>query len=228
MACAVVMSAVMLVANSGIALANGPGYGPVIPAPDPVPGGYYCIVTSRTVVPAGTVIGPLRLDKLGFRLRVRRGTFPAPVQITITEPYARTGACQGGSAIGDAGFRGYRAVGGVGILVQRGGVAYPGTFARRLRLRLTSPAITRSSHLAVWNGNRFVEAPRFVVRDRRIWVGVHVSSDYAVLTRTRQLRRLDASQTMRQAPTAAVEAASPDLIAAIFRMPAGLAPPGAQ
>jgi hypothetical protein len=224
MACAAGVSAAMLVANSGIALA---GYGPPTPGPTPVPGGYYCIVTSRTVAPAGTLIGPLRIHNLVFRLRVRRGTFSAPVQITMTQPYAQTGACQGGRSIGDAGFGGYRAVGGVGILVQQGGVAYPGTFARPLRLRLTSSAITRSSLVVVWNGNRFMRAPHAVVRSRRAWIGVDASSDYAILARTSKLRSLDASQAAGLGPAVTVEAARADLFAAIFRVPAGLAPPAA-
>jgi hypothetical protein len=224
MACAAGVSAAILVANSGLALAS---YGPPPPVPTPVPGGYYCIVTSRIVTPAGALIGPLRLRKLVVRLRIRPGTFPAPVQITLTQPYARTGACQGGRGIGDAGHRGYRAVGGVGILVQQGGVTYPGPFLRPMRLHLRSRKIARSSLVLVWNGNRFMRAPRAVVRRRRARVGVDASSDYAVLTRIRVLRRLDASQAIQQASATAVEAASADLIAAIFRVPAGLAPPGA-
>jgi hypothetical protein len=224
MACAAGVSAAVLAASSGIALAS---YGPPAPAPTPVPGGYYCIVTSRTVAPADSLIGPLRLHKLVVSLRVRRRATPVPVQITMTQPFARTGACQGGQSIGDAGYRGYRGVGGVGILVQRSGEAYPGTFARPLRLRLTSSAITRSSLVVVWNGNRFMRAPHAVVRSGRAWVGVDASSDYAILTRTGKLRSLDAGQVGGLGPAVTVEAARAALFAAIFRVPAGLAPPGA-
>ena len=173
----------MLVADSGLALA---GYGPPAPPAIPVTGGFYCVVTSQTVIPAGKLIGPLKLHgKLAATLRTRQGTFPVSVQITVTEPYGQDGNCQGNADIGCVGFRGYRAVAGVGILVQRDGSAYTRTFRRALALRLASPLISRTSLLVVWNGRKFVKAPGAVVRSRAATVGVHASSDYAVLVRDR-------------------------------------------
>jgi hypothetical protein len=224
LACAAMVSAAMLAANSGIALA---GYGPPPPPPAPVPGGFSCVVTSRTVGPAGKVIGPLRLHGLVASLRVR-GAFRVPVQITITEPYAQSGACQGGPGIGNAGFGGYRPVGGVGVLVQLNGVAYRGIFARPLVLRLSSRSITRSSLVVAWNGMRFVTVPHAVVRRGLARIRVRASSDFAVLTHVRHRRGPDARQALRRSPATAVgtSGSSPDLSAAIFRLPSGLPPAG--
>jgi hypothetical protein len=154
--CAIVVlgTVTLLFAASGIALA---GYGPPCPpSPSPVPGGYYCIVTSQTVGPAGKIIGPLRIDKLRVTLRVRKDTFMIPVQITITEPYGNYAECQG-RGIGDAGFPGYRFVGGVGILVQLNGCTYQGTFPKPLTLRMRSRSISRSSIVVAWNGTVFAK-----------------------------------------------------------------------
>jgi hypothetical protein len=224
LACAAMVSAAMLAANSGIALA---GYGPPPLPPAPVPGGFSCVVTSRTVGPAGKVIGPLRLHGLVASLRVR-GAFRVPVQITITEPYAQSGACQGGPGIGNAGFGGYRPVGGGGVLVQLNGVAYRGIFARPLVLRLSSRSITRSSLVVAWNGMRFVTVPHAVVRRGLARVRVRASSDFAVLTHVRHRRGPDARQALRRSPATAVgtSGSSPDLSAAIFRLPSGLPPAG--
>jgi hypothetical protein len=224
LACLAIVTATALVAGSGSALA---GYGPPPPPPAPVPGGYYCIVTSQTVGPAGKLIGPLRLDGLVAVLRVRRDTFPAPVQITITQPYMRTGVCQGGPGIGNAGFRGYRAVGGIGVLVQVNGVTYRQTFRKPLRLLLVSRSITRSGLVVVWNGRRFVIALDAVVGRGLARVGVLTNSDFAVLARVRHRRHRHA-RTAAQ-PAAAAAARTQDSsweLAMIFRGPAGLPSPG--
>lgn len=181
---------VLLVVDAGIALA---GYGPP-PPPVPVTGGYYCVVTSQTVGPAGKLIGTLELHgKLAATLRIHRGTFPVVTQITITEPYGQQGNCQGNADIGCIGFSGYRAVGGMGIVVQHDGSAYSRTFGKPIALQLTSSLISRSSLLVVWNGRKFVKAPGAVVRRHSATVGVHASSDYAVLVRDRDSCRPHAS-----------------------------------
>jgi len=215
----------MLVANSGEALAS---YGPPPPSPAPVPGGYYCILTSQTVGPAGKLIGPLRLGGLVASLTARRRPFPAPVQSTITVPYAPNGECQGGPGIGDAGFRGYRAVGGVGILVQRGGAAYRGTFVKPFVLRLASRSINRSSIVVVWNGGRFVIAPGTVVGRRSARVMVDANSDFAVLTPVRSLRRSGAAMRRKASSVSAVRTQLPGSgpFAALFLLPATTPPPG--
>ncbi len=151
---AAIGGAALLLADSGAALA---GYGPP-PAPAPVPGGYYCVVTSQTVGVVGKVIGPLSLGGLVATLNIRPGTFRTPLQITVTQPYGPGMACSGGSGIGDAGFRGYHAVGGIGILVQRGGSNFGGHFHGPITLHLSSSSITRSSRIVIWDGRRFVTA----------------------------------------------------------------------
>ena len=222
--CAIVAigTVALIFAASGIALA---GYGPPCPpSPSPVPGGYYCIVTSQTVGPAGKIIGPLRIDKLRVTLRVRKDTFMIPVQITITEPYGNYAECQG-RGIGDAGFPGFRFVGGVGILVQRNGCTYQGTFPKPLTLRMRSRSISRSSIVVAWNGTVFAKVRHAVVRKRSVRVRIiHANSHFAVLTpishgRTVALRRES------DATTRALGLLDERLAAVLF-MPAGSTVPG--
>lgn len=218
-----IVGVVMLALNSGIALA---AYGPPAPAPAPVPGGFSCVVTSQTVSPAGKLIGPLRLQGLVATIRVRKGNFGGSTQITITEPFTRSGACQGGPGVGNAGFGGYRALGGVGILVQVSGSAWPGTFRRPISLHLASRSIRRSSRVVVWNGMRFARAPHAVVRRRSAWVPVAANSDVAVLTRIRSSRRSDSTRAVRLASAVGTRGASRELLAALFLRPAGWPLPG--
>jgi hypothetical protein len=215
-ASAAIGGVVLLVGNSGIAQA---AYGPS-PAVAPVPGGFYCIVTSQTVGRGGKLIGPLSLDGLVATLRIGRGTFARPVQITITEPYGRGGTCQGGAGVGDGGFRGWRAVGGVGILVQRDGSAYHHSFGRPFALRLASQSIAASSRIVAWNGKRFALARHAVVSRRLASVGGYVASDFAVLA--------PAGRRSRRAATTALRAQVPagDFLAAAMLTPAGSPPPG--
>src|ERR1700733_3105818 len=89
LATAGIAGAAMLIGSPGTALA---AYGPPTPTPPvAIPGGYYCIVTSQTVGPAGKATGPLRFQRLVVRLGVSKGTFPVQVQITVTEPYGQNG-----------------------------------------------------------------------------------------------------------------------------------------
>ena len=169
-------------------------------------------MTSQTACPPGKFIGTLKLHgNLAATLQIDQGIFPVPVQITITEPYGQNGDCQGNADIGCVGFAGYRALGGVGIIVQQGGSAYPGTFGRPLALRLASPLISRSSLLVVWDGRKFVKAPGAVVRSKAATVKVDASSDYAVLVQDRDSCLQDASAV---SPQAAV--VTPRTLAAIF------------
>ena len=139
-------AATMLTGSSGLALADA-GYGPP-PPPAPVPGGYFRVVTSQSIGPAGGIIGPLRVGRLLITLRIPKHAFSRIVQITMTEPNVRE--------IGNAGFRGYRAFGGVGILVQVNGATYRGPFRRPLRLTMSSRRITSADIVVVWDGRRFV------------------------------------------------------------------------
>lgn len=210
----------MLAVTSGSALA---AYGPPASLPvAPIPGGYYCVITSQTVGPGGKDIGWLRLDGLAASIRVRRETFAGPVQATITEPYGHLGRCQGGQGIGSGGFRGYRAVGGVGILVQRHGSADHRKFARPFVIRLTSPSIGPSSLIVVWNGRRFAKAAAVIGR-RSATVRVDGSSDIAVLSRVGRAARTGAAGAAAAARPGGL---GPDFLAAALLTPTGAPPPG--
>jgi hypothetical protein len=142
--------AIIAVTGSGLALA-APGYGP-IPPPPPVPGGYFRVVTSVTIGPAGGTVGPVRIDGVRYRLRVPRGTFPIQVQITLTAPEV--------GQIGNAGFLNERAFSGIGVLIQVNGQTFSGRFGRSLSLRMSSLGINARILVVVWNGRRFVTAHR--------------------------------------------------------------------
>jgi hypothetical protein len=153
-------------------------YGPPPPPPSaPPPGGFSEVVTSRTITPAGGVIGPVIIDGATVRLVIPAGAFPAPVQITITEPNLR--------AFDGAGPAGYKLVVGVGIQVQENGSDYPGAFLKPLTLTIRSFSIRSSSIVVVWNGAAFVP-----VNDATVSWGVAVVTfdsdpDFAVLSPTR-------------------------------------------
>jgi len=169
-------------ANSGIALAAyGPTAGPLA-ASDPGPGGYYCVVTSQTVGLRAGEIGPLQLSGGRASLSFHRRTFGGHDQITLTEPFGRHGECQGGRSIRNAGFRDFRAVSGLGILVQHDGTAYHGQFGSPLRLRLDSRMIRAGSLLVAWNGRRFTRVPGAVVRRGSVRADVTAGADLAILS----------------------------------------------
>jgi hypothetical protein len=212
LASAAAAGAAILAVNSGAALA---AYGPPALSSTPVPGGFYCVVTSQTVGPAGHGIGLLRLGGIAASIRIHRQTFAGRVQATITEPYGDRGGCHGGQGIGSGGFRGYRTLGGVGILVQQHGSADRRTFARPVVLRITSASIRPSSLVVMWNGRRFVKAAA-VIGHRSATVRVLASSDIAVLARIRATPR-----------AAAAAAARPLAAGAGFLVAARLTAPGA-
>jgi len=167
-------------ANSGIALAS---YGPAAPvATDPAPGGYYCVLTSQTVGLAAGEIGPLHLSGGRAVLRFHRRTFGRQYQLTLTQPFGRHGQCQGGRSIGDAGFRNFWAVAGLGVLVQQDGADYHGRLGAPLRLRLDSRMISRDSLLVAWNGRRFVRVAGAVVRSGSVRADVTAGADLAILS----------------------------------------------
>jgi hypothetical protein len=212
----------VLTASSGVADAS---YGPPPPPVAPVPGGYYCVVTSQTVGQPGRLIPRLRLPEMTARLRIATDTFLTPVQITITEPYGRNGDCHGRPELGDAGRAGYWAVGGIGILVQRNGTRYGRPFAKPLVLRLRSRWITRRSLVVVWNGRRFVNVRGAVIRRGRTRIRVHANGDFAVLSPLRYLRRSGYALALRYR-AARTPAPGGDFLAALLRMPGGSQLPG--
>jgi hypothetical protein len=133
-------------------------------------------VTSVTIGPAGGTIGAVRVDGFLDKIVVPAGAFPVPVQITVTAPNVR--------AIGDAGFPGFEAIGGVGIQIQRNGVPYQGDFLKSLKLDTTSPSLTRSDVVVRWNGRRFVDDHSVDLDGHMDQVGFHTDPDFAILAPT--------------------------------------------
>ncbi len=121
-------------------------YGP--PPPPPTPGGYTAVVTSQPIGPDGGVIGPVGVGACSVALTVARGTFNSQVQITITAPTVQD--------IGDGGQPGYRAVCGVGVLIQVDGQPYTGGFGHPLTLDISGVSIRHNARVVVWNGEKFV------------------------------------------------------------------------
>jgi hypothetical protein len=182
-----------LMAGPATALA---AYGPPPPVTAPVPGAFTQVVTSVTVGPAGLFIPHFDLDGLNASLRIRPGTFLQQVQVTITEPFVRHAplttaylgqrqVCGHAAGIGNAGFPGYCAISGAGILVQINGAVYTAPYLKSMILRINwKPKL--STKIVFWNSLRFVKAPH--TRDRRHYARIQVSanSDFAVLVRVRR------------------------------------------
>jgi hypothetical protein len=135
-------AATLAVVNPGMLPAQAAYVPP--PTSHPAPGGYKAVVTSVTVGPAGDRIGPVRIDGLEVTLTIPPGTFTTPVQITLTAP----------NELG-VGSPGYRAVGGVGVLITVNGKPYTGTLNHSLTLDISGAGITSRDHLAAWNGHSF-------------------------------------------------------------------------
>ena len=186
--------ATLLLADPAAAVAS---YGPNLPAcPTPAPGAS-CVVSSQTVGPAGKAIGPLDLNGLTGVLRIRRGTFSLPVQITVTQSAARGHGCQAGRGTWPS-MHGYRVVGGIGILVQRGGASYRSRYARPVMLRLSSRAIRASSLVVRWRRGHMTVVRAAVTGRGSARIPVAGNASYVVLTPARQLARLLASTTAGQ------------------------------
>jgi hypothetical protein len=203
----------LLAANSGVALA---AYGPTLRSA-PVSGGFYCIVTSQTVGPAGKFIGSLGRGGLGTTIRIPRGAFPFRVQITVSEPDGNSGGCQGGLAIGNGGFPGYVAKGGVGILVQRNGSTYRRKFGKPLTLRMSLPSVSARDHILVWKRGHFVKASA-TVGHASATVRVARGADYAIMAKAGQHRGSRAASALQAAAPAR------DLLVAALLSPAGARP----
>lgn len=168
------ISAVCLAGSVRPALAAS-NYGPPPPPPGvSPPGGFSDVITSQTITPAGGTIGPIVVDGAIITLVIPAGAFPVSVQITITAPNL--------FAVGDAGVAGYKAVAGVGILVQENGSAYPGTFLKPLILTIRTPLITTSSVVVVWNGAAFVTETDATVAAGVAVVRFDTDPDFAVLS----------------------------------------------
>ena len=136
---------------AGVALASTAGrqsVPPPVTTPAP-PGGFTEVVTTVTITPAGGVVGPVTVDGARVTVYVPAGAFPADVKLTITEPHL--------PAITPT--PGFTVTAGAGIQVTLNGSPYPGTFLKPVTVTFTSPNITASSQVVVWNGSSFVIDP---------------------------------------------------------------------
>ena len=214
-ACAGIGGAVVLSTGSGVALAS---YGPLSSPVSSPPGGFYCVVTSQTVRPVGGLIGPFRLGKLRATIRIPRRAFSFRVQITVTEPYGSQ-SCEGGSPIGNGGFRGYSSLGGVGILVQRHGTTYRARFRRGVVIGMSSPSISRSSVVAAWTRSRFTRKAA-TAGPRSETVRAYGNTDLAVFTPVRH-RRGHGSAVTTAVPALPGLLTAAEFLAAAWLCPAG-------
>ncbi len=164
-------SAIMAGAGVGGTRAN-PGFDPPEHALA-VPGGYDTVVTSQTVTSAGGTIGPVSVNGTPVTLKVPAGAFSDQLQFTLTAPDL--------AHVGDAGFRGYTAVGGVGVLVKMNGSKYQGTFAKQLTLSVVSQSINSLSVVVMWSGTAFVAQQDAKVRSGTATVRFDSDPDFAVL-----------------------------------------------
>jgi hypothetical protein len=161
--------------SSGIALA---AYGPPSPLAVPPPGGFSCILTSQTLGPAAKVI-KVSLGTITAGISIPAGDFRTPVQITVTEPFG-SGSCSGGAGIGDAGFPGFSALGGIGIQVQQHGKNLL-QFPAPMTVRLGGSAHIHAGHRLVhWTGVKYKLAPESFTR-HAVTTHISTSTDLALL-----------------------------------------------
>jgi hypothetical protein len=121
------------VASAGTAFAAGNGYGPTPTGPSGVPGGFSSVVITKTLGAGG---GSLTAPVAGATLTIRvpSGAFSAPVEVEVTSPDLSAV----GSALGNLGYPGFRAVGGLGVKVlNTSGQPVRGTFAKPLTVTLS-------------------------------------------------------------------------------------------
>ena len=79
-------------------------------------------------------------------------------------------------------MHGYRVVGGIGILVQRGGASYRSRYARPVMLRLSSRAIRASSLVVRWRRGHMSVVRAAVTGRGSARIPVAGNASYAVLT----------------------------------------------
>jgi hypothetical protein len=121
---------------------------PPVTTPTP-PGGFTFVLTTVTITPAGGVVGPVTVDGTPVTVHVPAGAFPSDVQITITAP----------DLAEITPMPGFHVVAGVGVGVSLNGSPYPGTFLEPVTVTFSSPRITPTSAVVVWNGSAFVTDP---------------------------------------------------------------------
>lgn len=158
-------------------------YGPPPPPNQSTPGGFNCILTSATVRPGGGTIGPLGDGALKITITIPPSTFPIPVQVTITEPYSGSGACQG---VPVANLAGFRIVGGIGVEVTQANGLH-GQFPHRVRLQIGAldAAGFRFEEVGAVGANGQVTAGTGRRHEGPITLGLSTSEVLAVFVKTR-------------------------------------------
>jgi hypothetical protein len=176
-------SAVFAISFAAPANATLANYGPPPPPHQPPPGGFNCILTSQTIHPWGGRVGPLADGALRITLIIPPYTFPIPVQVTITEPYSRSGPCQG---VPVTTIRHFHLVGGVGIEVSLGNQLY-GVFPHRMRLRIgrVDESGFEFEEVGVVSGSGHVTGIAGRSDEGPITIGVRTSEVLAVFVETR-------------------------------------------
>lgn len=148
-------------------------YGPTPPV-STAPGGFVTVVTTEAIGPSGGTIGPVATgDGMTVTLHVPPGAFPFFVTITLTSPNT--------VAIGNAGFHGFIAIGGVGVRIVHAGSKYQGHFLKPLGLDFTSSRITSQSVAVEWNGIHFVRVPGAMAEAGSLSLTFGSDPDFAVL-----------------------------------------------
>jgi hypothetical protein len=143
---AVAGTAVFCTVGPAYAATNaGSQYGPP-PPPAGVPGGFTAVITSVTIGPAGGTIGPVTVDGASLVLTIPPGAFASPVQISVTAPDLAAITPPAGDTD----------VTGFGVQVGMGGAPFSGTFLKPITATVSSPRITATSMVVVWNGTAFV------------------------------------------------------------------------
>jgi hypothetical protein len=218
-AIAVIALIAPVLATCGTATA---AYGPPLPPPGPPIGGYECILTSQLVPDfAARTIGPLRDGELLITLHIRAYSFAGPVQLTITEPYSRSGGCDGGPKISRRGLGGFTPIGGVGVLIGLASESY-GRFLKPVTLRIKDTDLNsfEIGDVAPLYGNHVGKGGRRT--HGTVTLSVDTSSDWVFLVK--QLKRVhahttsDNSRDSRQLPAAVTVTAT--------LLPAGRQVPG--
>jgi hypothetical protein len=192
-------------------------YGP--PGPNPLTtGGGYCVVTSQSVGPGGTTIGPLKLGDTKVTVTIGSGAFPVGVQITVTEPHSKSGGCTTFPGNGQVGGP-MQPAASVGVLVQHNGSPYQGTENKPLVIKVASKSITSHSQVETWQGRHFAPASQVVVQSGTIKIVGKASTDLEILSRTR--RHPEAGTPNRPAAPAPAR-----LLTVARLLPAGAPQPG--
>jgi hypothetical protein len=157
------------------------GYGPPPPGGGTTPGGYFGVVTSRTISCAsGGLIGPTAVNAASVALAVPATACVFSVQVTLTTPDL--------GLIPGAGFPRYRSVADFGVQIQQHGGSDSHTLLKPFMVTIRSPLIIASSIVAMWNGAKFLTVPAAVVGNGTARVGFDGNVNFTILTPAHAVR----------------------------------------